>query len=139
MQLLTEVSSFPGRNLKLQSRVRTRRENSYQKVVKQKMSVEGRSEDLIVLKSGRVFTPRMIIDSIANIPEIYKFRVSYLGKNRFRVDLVSFNNQKKVIEIMGRKLQNLFKENVILKFNITDDITKSKRGKRKITYFTPED
>lgn len=101
-------------------------------------SIEGRTEDLVVLKSGKSFTPKIIIDSIADIPEIYKFRISYLGKNRFNIDLVLLNEFKGIIEIIEKNLQNLFGERIELKSNIKYDILKSKRGKRKMTYLTPK-
>lgn len=95
-------------------------------------SIEGRNEDLIVLNSGKVFTPKTIIDSVADIPEIYKFRISYLGKNRFLTDVVLFDETKRIQENIEDRLQKLFKDNIKLEFKITDEIKKSKRGKRKL-------
>jgi phenylacetate-CoA ligase len=95
-------------------------------------SIEGRYEDMIILKSGKVFIPQKIIDSIADIPEIYKFRVSYIDRNRFLVNLVLLRQTNKTLDNIEEKLKKLFQEDVKIKFNIVDEIPKSDRGKRKL-------
>jgi phenylacetate-CoA ligase len=92
-------------------------------------SIEGRGKDFIVLKSGRLFTPKEIIDSIADISEIYKFRVNYKGRNRFLIEVVLFDGGK-ILEKIEQRLKELLKEEVKIKFKVVDEIIKTKGGKR---------
>jgi len=95
-------------------------------------SIEGRSEDLIILNSGKTFVPKRIIDTLADIPEIYKFRVSYKGNNRFFIDLVLLYQSDRIFDKIEKRLKNLFKENIRISFKIKKEIKKSRGGKRKL-------
>lgn len=94
--------------------------------------IEGRCDDLITLNSGKTLTPKMIIDSLADIREIFKFRVHYKGSNRFAVDLVLSERSEPIFEKVERRLKKLAEEKIKIKLTSVDEISKSERGKRKL-------
>ncbi len=92
----------------------------------------GRSEDLIVLKSGKVFTPADIADSLAPIKNLFKFSVAYKGNNKFHVNIVPFKDSENAEDSVERALMGRFNEEADIKISVVDEIAKSKRGKRKL-------
>lgn len=95
-------------------------------------SIDGRLNDLIKLKSGKYFSPKRVIDSISDLKGIYKFRVSYKGRNKFEIQLVLLDNGGKIFERIDKRLKSLFKEPIEIKFKILDEIKKNKGGKRNM-------
>jgi phenylacetate-CoA ligase len=93
-------------------------------------SIEGRSTNIVRLKSGRVFAEKSLIESVAGIPEIYKFRIEYYGKNRFKIYLVVFKNSKGMFEKILKNFEKVVKEPVKVDIEIIDEIPISKGGKR---------
>jgi phenylacetate-CoA ligase len=100
--------------------------------------IEGRSSEIIKLVSGRILTPKMIIDSIADVG-VYKFKLDFTKGNKVRVNLVLLDRKKKegVLEEVKNRLNNLLKEKFTICFRIVNDIPKIGRGKRKLISFAP--
>jgi phenylacetate-CoA ligase len=94
-------------------------------------SIEGREKDLIKLKSGKILYPKMVIDSIADIDQIYKFRVQYLGKNHFVVNLVCFEEYG-IEQMIKNKLQRVIREDIKVEVEQVEEISKGKTGKREL-------
>ena len=95
-------------------------------------SIEGRISDIVTLKSGRVFTPRQIIDAVADVAGIHKFKISYKRFNKFNIKLLVFEDPEKVCNLIEKRLRVLFKEKVKIKSNIAREIKPKKRGKLKL-------
>lgn len=97
--------------------------------------IEGRKEDLIKTKGGKIFTPKQIIDVIASLPQIYKFRVVYRGRNRFRVNIVPLDDredEKFLEEKIRKSLEESLGERINVGVKFVDDIPKSWGGKRSM-------
>jgi phenylacetate-CoA ligase len=86
--------------------------------------------NLIKVGKKRTFTEDEIIDSVAHIPEIYKFKVVYKGKKNFDVQLVLFDSSKKVLKEINNRLRGLLGKGIKINYKIIDDIEKRKTGKR---------
>ncbi|MBI4177284.1 MAG: phenylacetate--CoA ligase family protein [Candidatus Aenigmarchaeota archaeon] len=93
-------------------------------------AVKGRKEDMIIMKSGKVFTPADIADAIAPIPDLFKFSVIYLGNSKFRADVVPFKGAKNIEDAVERALKSRLDEDAKIDVSVVDEIPKSKRGKR---------
>jgi len=98
--------------------------------------IDGRSSEIVKLISGRILTPKMIIDSIADVG-VYKFKLDFKKGNKVRVNLVLLDRKKKegVLEEVESRLNNLLKEKFTICFRIVNDIPKVGRGKRKLISF----
>jgi phenylacetate-CoA ligase len=100
-------------------------------------SIEGKNSEIVKLKSGKILTPKMIIDCIADISGIYKFRVDFEKGNKVRVNLVLLDEKRKetILKEIKRRFNILLKEKFTISFRIVDDIPKIGRGKRKLVSF----
>lgn len=94
-------------------------------------SIEGREKDMIVLKSGKTIYPKTIIDPLAGLDAIYKFRVNYFGKNHFVINLVSFEGDS-IEQMIKSSLQKTIGENIKVEVELVEEISKGKTGKREL-------
>jgi len=94
-------------------------------------SIEGREKDMIVLKSGKTIYPKTIIDSLAGLGTIYKFRINYFGKNHFVISLVSFEGENNE-QMIKSNLQKTIGEGIKVDVEVVEEISKGKTGKREL-------
>jgi len=97
-------------------------------------SIDGRKSEIVRLVSGRILTPKMIIDSIADMAGIYKFRFDFKRDNRVTLNLVLFDKEgeDKILKEIENRFTDLFKEKFTIHLRIVDDIPKAGRGKRRL-------
>lgn len=94
--------------------------------------VKGRREDLMVLNSGKILTPAIVADAISGLDNIFKFSAVYKNKNKFHVDAVLFKEDRGVEDLIEKALCDIAKEKLTVDVKVVDEISKSKRGKRKL-------
>jgi len=88
-------------------------------------SIEGRFEDAIVI-NDKMYTPRRFIDLLADSDGIYKFRI-YHKNGRLNCLIVPFDSIS--LKNVSESLQKITGK---VSIKIVGEISKSKRGKRKL-------
>ena len=95
--------------------------------------LEGRTDDFIVLPSGRMVGPRKIVTGLFPIlkgEEIFQIKVTQIKKDRIQVDVVEDREySKKTVEDLKDILNNLLGEPVEITIKTVDKIPKNKHGK----------
>lgn len=88
--------------------------------------------NLIKIGKKRVFTEDEIMNSITDIPEIYKLKIIHKGRKRFDVQLVLFNDSKKVLDKINSRLRGVLGRDIKINYVLVNDIQKRKTGKRSM-------
>jgi phenylacetate-CoA ligase len=91
--------------------------------------IGGRTSKVIRLNSGKTFVPYEVIDSLASIKELKKFRIIYKGQNRFLLKAKIDNNLNLVSNRVKEHLKRLFKENIEIAIERVSNISKERSGK----------
>lgn len=91
--------------------------------------IGGRASKVIKLNSGKTFVPHSVIDNLAGIKELKKFRIIYKGQNRFLVKVNIDNELKRVSNRVRENLRRLFKEDIKIVIERASNISKEKSGK----------
>jgi len=94
-------------------------------------SIEGRRSDLIILRGGKIITPRMFIDYICSLGGIDKFQIKYWNKDKFHVSLCC-KDIKGMENNISAAIRDLCGKKIKIKTEFTDKLSKSKRGKIKL-------
>lgn len=90
--------------------------------------IEGRIKDIPDLEK-KVFIPKFLIDSIADMPLIYKFKFVQYNKNYLEVRIVPLEKlSSDYIEKIKKRIKKVLKINI--RINIVNEIQKEKTGKR---------
>ena len=94
--------------------------------------VEGRTTKLIHLKSGRIITPRALIDAMVRIPAVQNFKAVYKGRNRFRIEVAAFDEGDRTIKTVENRLSRLAGEPIAARIKFVDVIRTETRGKTNL-------
>ena len=96
--------------------------------------VEGRTDDFLVMPSGRLVSPRKVVPLVEITPGLEEFQV--VQKTRSLVTISVVKNDNYTVqgeEKMKERLKDLFREDITIEAEYTDVIPR-KKGKLRIVY-----
>jgi len=93
-------------------------------------SLEGRTDDFLILPSGKKISPRTI-NVIEDVAGVSRYQTIQESKNRIVVNLVKGNGfgPKTIDEIKKHIIAGCLGEDVTVDVKLVDDLTRNKRGK----------
>jgi phenylacetate-CoA ligase len=93
-------------------------------------SIEGRTDDFLILPSGKKISPRTI-NVIEDVPGVSRYQTVQESRNRIVVNLVKGNgfSPKTIDEIKKHIIAGCLGEDVTVDVKLVDDLTRNKRGK----------
>ncbi len=96
--------------------------------------VEGRRDDFLVLPSGALVSPRKIVPLVEITPGIEEFQIIQETRDQVRILMVKDDTYSiKEEEKMIKRLKDLFREDLTIETEYTEEIPR-KKGKLRIVY-----
>ena len=95
-------------------------------------SIEGRTDDFLILPSGRKISPRLI-NVIEDIPGVSMYKTIQENKNRIVVNLVKGEGfcEKTTRDIKNHISEGCFGEDIEIKVKLVNELPLEQRGKRR--------